>query len=643
MLKKLVNLSIKRGYIKLAILLKVAGKIDDLKKQLPDRAEEIDVLADADPSPTKKYLDWAVKQLIAGKDILDVSTIIKDFHNLVKRLDNKDINQYTFDKLNEALEKLRNTPSKTQQKQQVKTEGAERIYESDRFVVVYPKTKAAVCAYGKGTQWCITQQDARYFEDYTEQGIVFYFIIDKYADNTEPMKKIAIGYANSHQIAETYNANDVEISMDDVKNYLGNDFDAINSAIMRHAGTTGMKDARQVMKDIAKNGTLDQRQNLARSESTPSDILKILMNDKNADVRVDLASNIKCPDEILQKLAFDTDDMVKNWAISNPNFPNHLLIELSKSKNLAQREGVALNIATPPDILVDLANDKSVHVRSGVASNPSAPPEVLLRLSKNKNMATALANNPSTPYEALVNVISSFNGKYWNKDTGRTMNILVAIHRDNKDLMYDFANQKDVEYRLLVARHSDDEEILNYLTKDNDFYVRVNLAVNHEVPQHILAKLMRDPDYRVRREVIRNPNTDKSILIDLSENDTNKKNRILAGDALRGRNDLLNEANSIFTLLIKLANTLDQHLQIKIADEIDVIVKKRFPQQQIANDYLPLGQQGDEYGGNATQENEVTEELNEEMEARDMENYTPGQDNLIINKNDNPGDKWGNG
>ncbi len=62
--------------------------------------------------------------------------------------------------------------------------------------------------------------------------------------------------------------------------------------------------------------------------------------------------------------------------------------------------------------------------------------------------------------------------------------------------------------------------------------------------------------------------------------------------------------------------------------------KIRKTAEQLAEKYYPVGQKGNEYGGNANQEVEVPEEINEEMETRDQENYTPGKDNMIIDKMD---------
>lgn len=61
--------------------------------------------------------------------------------------------------------------------------------------------------------------------------------------------------------------------------------------------------------------------------------------------------------------------------------------------------------------------------------------------------------------------------------------------------------------------------------------------------------------------------------------------------------------------------------------------------EQLANEYFPEGDEGPQLGGNADQESESSEEINNDMETYDQENYTPGDDNLVIDKNDN-GDKF---
>lgn len=68
--------------------------------------------------------------------------------------------------------------------------------------------------------------------------------------------------------------------------------------------------------------------------------------------------------------------------------------------------------------------------------------------------------------------------------------------------------------------------------------------------------------------------------------------------------------------------------------------KIRKTAEQLGNNYYPVGQKGDEYSGNADQDSESSEEINDEMETQEQENYQAGKDNIIINKNDNPGDKF---
>ena len=62
--------------------------------------------------------------------------------------------------------------------------------------------------------------------------------------------------------------------------------------------------------------------------------------------------------------------------------------------------------------------------------------------------------------------------------------------------------------------------------------------------------------------------------------------------------------------------------------------KIRKTAEQLLNEYYPEGDKGPQLGGNADQESEVTEEINDDMETRDQENYQPGKDNMIIDKMD---------
>jgi len=73
---------------------------------------------------------------------------------------------------------LKQPESKSERTRQIKQNEAEILYEDNTFVVIYPKTRAASCLYGKGTQWCTASKTHNYFSRYNSQGKL-YIIINK--------------------------------------------------------------------------------------------------------------------------------------------------------------------------------------------------------------------------------------------------------------------------------------------------------------------------------------------------------------------------------------------------------------------------------------------------------------------------------
>lgn len=57
--------------------------------------------------------------------------------------------------------------SKTKLIAQYKKE-AVRVYEDDKFLIVYPKTYNSMFVYGYGATWCVTSSDEYIFEGYSE-------------------------------------------------------------------------------------------------------------------------------------------------------------------------------------------------------------------------------------------------------------------------------------------------------------------------------------------------------------------------------------------------------------------------------------------------------------------------------------------
>jgi hypothetical protein len=77
------------------------------------------------------------------------------------------------------------------EKKRLAKEGAEKIYEDDRYLVVHVKNKEASCLYGKGTRWCISGERDNVFDQYKAEGETFLFLIDKTTDAHDRYGRIA--------------------------------------------------------------------------------------------------------------------------------------------------------------------------------------------------------------------------------------------------------------------------------------------------------------------------------------------------------------------------------------------------------------------------------------------------------------------
>lgn len=81
-------------------------------------------------------------------------------------------------------------------------DGAEKLYEDEKWIVIHPKTKEASCLYGKGTQWCTAaEQSDNMFDYYNEEGKLYINI------NKETGKKYQFHFESGQFMDE----NDIEI------------------------------------------------------------------------------------------------------------------------------------------------------------------------------------------------------------------------------------------------------------------------------------------------------------------------------------------------------------------------------------------------------------------------------------------------
>ncbi len=140
-----------------------------------------------------KFLTFLGRTLpnTVSQGIIDdtVKPVLKKFVAIGPNLEIKDINQYnTFAELNTAIQKYENRI-----RREVQTiEGADLVYENERFTVVAPLTTAASCYYGAGTKWCTSSSaDNTHFNNYMKDGKLFY-ILDKTKATSDRFYKVAL-------------------------------------------------------------------------------------------------------------------------------------------------------------------------------------------------------------------------------------------------------------------------------------------------------------------------------------------------------------------------------------------------------------------------------------------------------------------
>lgn len=153
------------------------------------------------------YSEWIIKNLLKenfnsstfdrfiSEDFYKVYEDLQKYHkykklfkNLGEDLNNPntiklgDINQIkSFTDLYEKLRLLEPYIEKEEEKAELKAaeKDAEKIYNSDNYLIIIPKTREASCAYGRNTRWCTASTGSyNYFDQYNSKGPL-YIIINK--------------------------------------------------------------------------------------------------------------------------------------------------------------------------------------------------------------------------------------------------------------------------------------------------------------------------------------------------------------------------------------------------------------------------------------------------------------------------------
>ena len=133
-----------------------------------------------DPTKNLQYVPWLAKQLINEQfkfeDTARVRTVLENFDKLKPRLEQRDINQFNFYDLDEAIDrvlkpKIGIKEAKKQEGTFPVVAGSDVLYNGPFGQLAIPRTAAAAKELGSGTKWCTTNGNT--FKGYNSRGPLY--------------------------------------------------------------------------------------------------------------------------------------------------------------------------------------------------------------------------------------------------------------------------------------------------------------------------------------------------------------------------------------------------------------------------------------------------------------------------------------
>jgi hypothetical protein len=191
------------------------SRIDDLKRQNPNlNVNLIDLIAEADPSDSYKYLGFLIKMLKDNSSNNNMNILrnmfgeenlvaLKKFHDHsnANRIRVKDIGLFnSFKQIKEEVSYADEVVRIKEMEKQTKI-----LFKDEDWLVLIPLSYEASKLYGNGTKWCTTQE--KYWNQYLPDYMLIY-IINRKDEN----KKFAISSKSNIDLVEGWKSNDDPIS-----------------------------------------------------------------------------------------------------------------------------------------------------------------------------------------------------------------------------------------------------------------------------------------------------------------------------------------------------------------------------------------------------------------------------------------------
>jgi hypothetical protein len=166
------------------------SRVDDFKSAFGKKysSEQLDRIIDSIP---QKFLNWVGKNFDSinfDENFPLLKSTLDRFEKISSNLPRTDLNEYKS--LIELTQSIKDYDERTRRNFR-KVDGGNVVYEDERFFIVNPLTHESSCYYGKGTKWCTAADSDYQFNQYNQDGKLFY-ILDKTLPTNDPFYKVAL-------------------------------------------------------------------------------------------------------------------------------------------------------------------------------------------------------------------------------------------------------------------------------------------------------------------------------------------------------------------------------------------------------------------------------------------------------------------
>ena len=252
-----------------------------------------------------------------------------------------------------------------------------------------------------------------------------------------------------------------------------------------------------------------RREEVARSEDCPDDLLEKLAGDQVEDIRIAVYSNPNCPERVLtlriniedDHADFDLD--LLHLACVHPQAPQDLLAsEFHRLELKPEHRRLLATKSSHEPLLREMLQDKDPEVRRALAQNRHIGNDTQRQLSKDTedSVRLALAGNP-----VLSSEVQSLLSRDAHADVRETLARLPSL---SETVQLNLARDEETEVHLALATRGGEaalpDSVQLQLAQDGAD-VRLQLAGNPAIGAPAQLLLAQDTHIEVRKALARHP------------------------------------------------------------------------------------------------------------------------------------------